>query len=205
MTTNENVDKLKSNLAALSEGDRKFASSLLDQLARKGSLSDRQWPWIAKLADRAVAGPPEQKTVEVGSMTGLVELLAAAGANLKYPKIRLVTNEGLTVLLGKAGPKSKFPGTINVAGPGSFYDRAWYGRVAVDGTFHVAHRVNDETADDVSAILTKMSNDPAATAAAYGKTTGSCCFCAKTLTDERSTDVGYGPVCAGNYQLPWGA
>ena len=203
MTTND-VDKLKSNLDALSEGDRKFASSLLNQLDRKGTLSDRQWPWITKLADRAVAGPPEQKTTEVGSMSGLVDLLAAAGTNLKYPKIRLVTGNGLTVLLSKAGPKSKFPGTINVAGPGSFYERAWYGRVTVDGEFNISHKADAEAADDVSAILSKMSNDPAGTAAIYGKTTGNCCFCSKTLTDERSTDVGYGPVCASNYSLPWG-
>ncbi len=202
--TNENVEKLKSNLNTLSEGDKKFASSLLNQLDKRGTLSDKQWPWIAKLADRAVAGPPKQKTATIGSMTGLVELLAAAGTNLKYPKIRLVTDNGLTILLGKAGPKSKFPGTINIAGPGSFYDRIWYGRVTVDGEFNIAHRIDDKAADDVSAILSKMSNDPAGTAAAYGKTTGSCCFCAKTLTDERSTDVGYGPVCAGNYSLPWG-
>jgi Family of unknown function (DUF6011) len=42
-------------------------------------------------------------------------------------------------------------------------------------------------------------------AAAFGKDTGHCCACARTLTDDRSVSVGYGPVCAAKYGWPWGA
>lgn len=41
-------------------------------------------------------------------------------------------------------------------------------------------------------------------AAKFGKLYGICCFCSRTLTDERSIGVGYGPVCAEHYGLPWG-
>lgn len=41
-------------------------------------------------------------------------------------------------------------------------------------------------------------------AARFGKLYGICCFCSRTLTDERSIGVGYGPVCAEHYGLPWG-
>ncbi len=41
-------------------------------------------------------------------------------------------------------------------------------------------------------------------AAAFGKITGTCIACALTLTDERSLDVGYGPVCAKRWDWPWG-
>jgi Family of unknown function (DUF6011) len=44
----------------------------------------------------------------------------------------------------------------------------------------------------------------AAEAAALGHTTSFCCFCSLELTDDRSTDVGYGPVCASKRGLPWG-
>lgn len=44
----------------------------------------------------------------------------------------------------------------------------------------------------------------AAEAAAFGATTGVCIACAKQLTDGRSTEVGYGPVCAKKYGWPWG-
>lgn len=35
--------------------------------------------------------------------------------------------------------------------------------------------------------------------------TGHCCFCSLPLTDERSTAVGYGKVCADHFGLSWGA
>jgi hypothetical protein len=41
-------------------------------------------------------------------------------------------------------------------------------------------------------------------ASEYGHATGVCMFCARDLTDERSIEVGYGPVCAGHHDLPWG-
>jgi hypothetical protein len=41
-------------------------------------------------------------------------------------------------------------------------------------------------------------------AAAFGHATGCCCFCSRTLTDDRSLVVGYGPTCATKHGLPWG-
>lgn len=41
-------------------------------------------------------------------------------------------------------------------------------------------------------------------AAHLGHVTSFCCFCSLELTDDRSTDVGYGPVCATKRGLPWG-
>lgn len=45
-------------------------------------------------------------------------------------------------------------------------------------------------------------------AAQYGALHSHCIFCSRDLTDERSDPkqggVGYGPVCANKYGLPWG-
>jgi hypothetical protein len=41
-------------------------------------------------------------------------------------------------------------------------------------------------------------------AAEHGHKTGNCCFCSRPLNDARSTEVGYGPVCADKWELPWG-
>lgn len=38
----------------------------------------------------------------------------------------------------------------------------------------------------------------------HGHTYGQCVFCFLELTDERSVDVGYGQICAGKHNLPWG-
>ena len=41
-------------------------------------------------------------------------------------------------------------------------------------------------------------------AAAFGHATGVCVFCARSLSDDRSVSVGYGPTCAAKQGLPWG-
>ena len=41
-------------------------------------------------------------------------------------------------------------------------------------------------------------------AAQLGHLTGRCVFCSRKLTDDRSTEVGYGPICADREGLPWG-
>lgn len=42
-------------------------------------------------------------------------------------------------------------------------------------------------------------------AAKFGHLTSRCVFCSRKLADDRSIDVGYGPICAAKYDLPWGA
>jgi hypothetical protein len=56
----------------------------------------------------------------------------------------------------------------------------------------------------VGKVLSEMANDPAGFAARYGKKSGRCCFCNAELTDERSTTVGYGKICAVHWGLPCG-
>ena len=61
-----------------------------------------------------------------------------------------------------------------------------------------------EYAPGVVRTLTPEMKMSAAQAAHLGHVTGACVFCSRTLTDERSIAVGYGPVCAENHALPWG-
>lgn len=42
-------------------------------------------------------------------------------------------------------------------------------------------------------------------AATFGHTFHRCVFCCRDLTTAESTAVGYGPVCAKQHGLPWGA
>lgn len=41
-------------------------------------------------------------------------------------------------------------------------------------------------------------------AAEFGQLYGICMYCWSELTDERSIEVGYGPICANKRGLPWG-
>ena len=137
-----------------------------------------------------------QKTL---SVTGIQKLFDAAIQHLKYPKINLQTKSGSPIQLYRAGQRSKFTGQIMITN-GNKFQKAWYGRIDQQGIFHEQPGVTDEIVE----LLEQLSKDPVGVATAYGKLTGNCCFCYRKLEDERSTDVGYGPVCAKHYALPWG-
>jgi len=51
--------------------------------------------------------------------------------------------------------------------------------------------------------LLKVAADPARAAREYAALMGACSFCGLPLTDAGSVRVGYGPICAGNWGLPW--
>lgn len=183
------------------------AYSLVSQYIKNGqhdnSLSDKQWNFVGSLVAQTknFSSPaPEMPKERVGDFSGVIELFTKAKGNLKYPKISLTTKSGGTVMLSLAGDKAKKPGTINVTDGKPFGENIWYGRVDASGSWEKTHSATDE----VGAVLKELSNDPAGFAANYGHKTGNCVFCLKKLTDEKSTTVGYGKVCASNWGLVWG-
>jgi hypothetical protein len=191
---------LNDNLGKLSDKDRDFALSLLHQLAQRG-LSTKQWDWVDRLAKRTLNPQKPRQTAALGSVAGLLALFNTAKANgLKNPAIVAQSPVG-PIRISVAGGNARFPGTINVAEKGKFGEATWYGRIKLDGTFEAAR---DGAPAELVAYLAEFAARPAETAAAHGHTTGNCCFCDRPLTDARSTAVGYGPVCAKKWSLPWG-
>ena len=85
-----------------------------------------------------------------------------------------------------------------------FGSAIWYGRIDASGKFDLSAKIDAHTASAITALLVNFAANPAKVASAYGKQTGSCCFCARELTDDRSVRVGYGPICADKFSLPWG-
>lgn len=77
---------------------------------------------------------------------------------------------------------------------GSFYAKAWDGR----GWEYTPGLINDAA---------NWVTPSAEQAAAFGHQHHRCVFCFRNLKDDganRSVQVGYGPVCATKYGLPWG-
>jgi hypothetical protein len=197
------LNELKTVLPKLTASDRKFAESLLEQSSRR-MLSPKQNEWVGKLVARASA--PAPIGTEIGaSIMGVVELLDRAAEHLKYPKLLVrVGDQDLRISI--AGERSSAPGSINVTSTAKGWtDRVFFGRVTRTGVYEPHRDVQPETATAITLALRALAADPAGVAAAYGKLTGNCCFCGDTLTDGRSTEVGYGPVCAKHYGLPWGS
>ncbi|MEY9560518.1 DUF6011 domain-containing protein [Sinorhizobium fredii] len=199
--------KLKEKLALLPKSDQGFAASLINQLDSKGQLSDKQWSWVERLADAIdEIGVPDftTETVDVGEVGGVIALFQKAKQHLKYPKITLQLVDGMPLQLALAGPNSKAPGTVTLTDGGPYGRNTWYGRVTAEGTWQPSAKLSDGQRQALLQLLTKLSAEPAETAASYGKLTGHCCFCNSSLSDEKSTAVGYGPICAKRWGLPWG-
>jgi hypothetical protein len=146
---------------------------------------------------------PQRATV--GEMNGLLQLFDRAAEHLRNPAIVLgIPAIGTTLRITRAGQQAAQPGTLNVldnvlTNPRNGR-RRWYGRVTRAGVFEMAAGANPA----MTPRLQELARDPVRVASEHGRLTGNCCFCNRSLEDERSTSVGYGPVCAGHYGLPWG-
>lgn len=194
---------LEAVLAKLPKFDQSFGRDLVLK-SKKYKMTDKQLWWIDRLTKKAKAELVVEQPVEnVGQMKGLYELFAKASKHLKYPKIGLEV-DGHPVALVVSGPNSKNPGIVNVTDGKPFGHNKWYGRVTEAGAWETCKTDYPEL-PVVRKLLTEMSENPAKVASEYGRLTGYCCFCRSKLTDEKSTAVGYGPVCAERYGLPYGS
>jgi Family of unknown function (DUF6011) len=128
----------------------------------------------------------------------------AISNRLKYPRIRLQTAGGSPVVLKLAGSKSRYTGQIMVTNGGTFgtNDNIYFGRITEAGELL---STGGQTTAEIRSLLARLAENPAETVAQYGRVTGNCSFCELRLTDARSTSVGYGPICAEHYNLPWGS
>lgn len=194
-TTLTNVEAIAAVAKLTATND--FARKLFRDYSSKRGLSSDQMTWVHKLALGDAAAPAK---IDVGSMAGLIQLFDTAKLKLKFPKVRLTMPTGEPLCLSVAGPMSKTPGQINVTDGEKFGFNKFYGRISRDGQFAPSSTVPAGLAD----FLRGFADDPVRVAGEYGRLSGNCCFCGKTLDDERSTAVGYGPVCAKNFGLSWG-
>ena len=184
-------------LAVAGKGD--FAKDLVAAFSR-GRITLRQRSWLHKLAvDAGTPKPQAKQEPTCFGLTGVVTLLYRAAAHLKFPKLTL-DRDGQLLRLSIAGPKSKYAGSIMVTDGKVFPNNIWFGTIAEDGSFTPSRSATTFVIDS----LVQLNADPAGFARRYGKDTGSCCFCSRELSTPESLAVGYGPVCAEHYGLPWG-
>lgn len=186
---------LRKGLAALDPRDRDFAQSLIQQHDRRG-LSDKQWPWVKRLADRLAPNPAHQ----LGDTAALLALFARTGGKLKYPALTVDLSDQDTLRLHVAGDTARHPGSITV----NTLDRQRLGSLHRDGTWSPLDTRSADLYASVADLLTRLLADPAGFLANHGRLSGACCYCGITLTDQRSVQAGYGPTCAKNWGLAWG-
>lgn len=200
---NLSCDVLQANLHRLSGRDQTFAKSLIEAAYSPRGLSNRQQDWVNILLDRTKETvKPERESVKLAEFTKMVEIFDAAAKGGKQPKITISNPEGEAIVIRIAGNMSRMPGTLDVLSPGAYENRKWYGRILRDGNFEKSPR--EAMSTSLLALLQSFAANPTGVAAEYGKRTGVCCFCNRLLTTKESLAVGYGPICADRFALPWG-
>lgn len=170
------------------DGRFDFATSLSNNLAEYGTLTDGQVAGVRKCIARAAERKAERATnAPAVDTTGTDQLKAslqrAIDSGLKRVKISV---DELSFSLAK--PNSKNPGAVYVKSHGEYAGKIDNGR------FFAAYGFNQI----VSRVETVM-RDPLAAAKEYGVRTGKCSCCGRELTDPNSIAAGIGPICEGKF------
>ena len=191
------VAALQAVMGSMAARDAEFAGSLVTNFYRFGRLSDKQFAWVDTLTQRATNPAPAAPAAVQVNVQQIQAMFDRAGKTLKRIKVKLQSVEGQPVAFGRAGPASKYAGQILVTDGGPFGANKYFGRIDANGDFHATRQAGA----DVLALVQEFAAEPEATAGKYGRLTGACSFCNHSLKDSRSTELGYGPVCAQRFGL----
>lgn len=150
-----------------------------------GQIRDRL-PRVAQYAREDVAARPTVSTTIVALFDN------AANAGLQVPHI-----SARHFYAYRATEKSKNPGSVTIL---SSRGGAYYGSIMRDGTLRLGRDCPPAAVEQIKAFAA----DPVTASVVEGRTQGACCFCSRPLDTDASQTVGYGPICADKYGLPWG-
>jgi hypothetical protein len=169
-----------------------FVFSLLKQRAERG-LSPKQANWLlflatehkAKLENKAPAA--QKRNDDALALDGLAAVLKAAmGNGLKRPVLCLQSDAGEITL--KAGRGSCFWITFN---------GELCGKLEQDGT--AALWKLGSAIESVEKALMFAALQPLQAMQQFGRLTGRCSCCRRTLTDPVSVQLGIGPICKAKF------
>ena len=198
---------LEQALPKLTGRDVEFATSLIAGAKRYGGFTVKQQFWVDKLVLKASTPPQAQApATKVGDLGGILAIFERSSKALKFPAIALGVPGFDPIRINVAGAKARVPGSLTVVSEGRDAEgsRKWFGRVLRDGTFEASRALPEQGRVAIEKRLQAFAADPSKIGAEDAKLNGRCCFCRLPLTDERSTEVGYGAKCAKNWGLRWG-
>lgn len=201
------IHELREGIATIPKEKQSFAASLCQQHASKGYVSEKQAYWVGYLHG-LLNGVPDfsEEEVDLGEFKAINALFDNAAKKLKYPALTFTIIPGHRLQLKLAGPNSSQPGTINVTDGMPYGGNKWYGRISKEGKWSPSAMVqaSTELKRNLTMLLGKLGSNPAHLAKEHALLSGRCCFCNLELTDPKSVEVGYGPICAKNWNLPHG-
>jgi hypothetical protein len=206
----EHFESCLSNIQALSdlltEGkmlqrDTYHAQSLIEQFTDHLSLSPYQWQWVGDLVARYATSEPIY-----GSFNAILVMFRLAQSHgLKRPRIRLLSSDPEPIYFELwFRPGEQQERTIQIMRGGY----AGHGQRQLAGWIHqdriLPYRQSILT-PGMRSTIQDLSLDPLGVSKAMASRLHACMYCGQRLTDDESKAKGYGPVCARNWELPWGS
>ena len=163
-----------------------FAESLIEQIATRGSLSEKQM-FAASAMLMKIKQNKEEKQSNIVSidLSNVKKIFDKAHEAIKSPKFR-VDN----MVLSRAPDSGVNAGAIYVKVDGEYAGK-------VTGGYWLPCRAPEGTLEK----LQEVAKDPLGSAVAYGKRTGNCSACGRDLTNHGSIEKGIGPICAERWGL----
>jgi hypothetical protein len=175
-----------------------FARCLLAALDKHGKVSEKQTFWLDKLYNDFCTPKTQSEVadpkISENDFTSIVQLFQRVEEKLKKPTITLFI-AGKEIALYKPW---KYVGSLILVKTRDLDTH--FGSINPQGVFEYTDQVYEGLIEG----LCHFATNPAKVAARQGQLSGRCCFCYSLLNDKRSTEMGYGPTCAKNYELPWG-
>ena len=174
-------------LEAQSRAGNGFATSLLQGLARYGSLTPNQLAAVRRNLEARVAPAAPQVSVAGAGFSKLLQGFQAAQNNgLRRPRLRI-------------GPMKFSLAPENGRNAGYVYvkttDGTYLGKISPTGQWSRSYECTPAYADAVATI----GRDPLGALVEHGHQTGNCGICNRRLSDPESVTRGIGPICAAKY------
>lgn len=208
-----------SNIDYLPNGQQQFAGNLVTNFAKFNHFSPKQLPYIAGfwswLKDRtsedvklAVKQEPKKEPWNTAEIVTLFK--TALASKLYKPSFRYNCNQEEVaavsfkcIMLFYAANYEAISIWGEIANEGRQLFMASITMSRLDtGIVTIANMFQHQ--DKTLKLLKKLIENPIEMTAKKGREGINCCFCGLHLTDSVSRAMGYGPICADKWGLPYG-
>lgn len=167
-----------------------FAISLRESVQRFGSLTEKQFAAAKKCIDglnqRKAEAQQRVDTAKAVSIEAIEECFARAGTLLQRPRLNLAG-----FVFSYAPQTSANAGALYVKRKN---DGTYLGKIK-DGKLFRSRDCDTEAESEII----KVASAPQDAAIAYGRMTGTCAICSRTLDNKDSIARGIGPICAEKF------
>ena len=159
-----------------------FASSLVEQYSKRGTLSDKQTGAAIAMLMKVKANKAQKAEAPSVDLSNVIAMFNKAHEAIKTPKFRY---EDLVISRAPDHGVNKGALYVKVNGEyaGKVKDGKWFG------------------SQDILPKLQQIADNPLESAVAYGRKTGNCAVCNRDLTRHDSIERGIGPICAERFGL----